>query len=107
MVVYAVIFALTAVAALMWLVKPLREKVNWKLIQFKEKMIWNGILRTFTFGYLNYCVCWAINTRFKFMDPEVELEIFDWILNPLLFLFIFIYPIFSLHFVMKKKNEEL
>jgi len=89
------------------LLKPIQKKIKEKLDATKKKMLWNGTIRIMTIGYINYCASWVLNMRLKFLDPNAELSATDYILNPIIGLYLIVYPIFCLYFVMRRSNEYL
>jgi len=89
------------------LIKPIRAKVKAKLIETKNKMIWNGLIRMITLGYINYCAMWTVNLSAKFIDPIEEPKISEYIITPLLGILLFSYPICCFIILWRTPNEEL
>jgi len=87
------------------LIKPIRAKVKAKLIETKDKMIWNGVIRMMTLGYINYCTMWAVNLGVKFVDPAGDPKPSEYIVSPLLGLFLFGYPTGCLILLWRTSND--
>ena len=102
-----IIVGILACLFLLFLIKPIRAKVKAKLIETKNKMIWNGLIRIITLGYINYCSMWAINIGVKFIDPTGKPYISEYIICPLLGILLFGYPIVCFIILWRTPNENL
>ena len=52
----------------------IRRKILEYLIQYRKKMMWNGIIRMISISYIDLCICWTCNYRLKIMAQGNEHE---------------------------------
>ena len=68
---YAALLFILIVLGILMIFKCIRNKVKKLVIDYKNEMIWNGLIDTITLGYLKYCVSWWVSISNNIMNSEV------------------------------------